>query len=194
MPLRLQLLGRRVPGWPGVDQGRLPLRRANQDRIALADVEKIDGDRPRCRRRTSSTGAGRARCRPARRGRARAEQRSRKHPKRLHSLMSPPGSVAFRSFWTLPRFRGELLGRLGVTLEAQVRTSPALRRGRKQRLGDVDRLAVLGHEDGDRLVLAFEPVEGKEGGHAVALLALLDNYRPLRDLCRIPPIGSPPSV
>ena len=174
MPLRFSG-GRGVPGGAGVDQGRLALGRADQDRVALADVEELDGQ-PIARRTRTSPRTSWARPVGAETHRPRREQdRGSPEPGAFHSLMSPPGSVFFRSSWTVRVSSASFSGGLGVTFEGQREHVAGLDAGGEQGPGKVDGVAVVGQEDGDRLVLALEAIEGQADGHAVVSLCSLDN-------------------
>ena len=132
MPFRLSA-GGRVLRRPGVDQRGLPLGRANQDRIALADVEEVDGDRTRAppdqleRSWPSPVLAGPTSKSPIRT----AMRRNR----RVSQLDVPAGIGRLQVFLDLPGLFAKLLRGLGVTLEAQCQDIAGPGRGRRRDLG-----------------------------------------------------------
>src|SRR5262249_41015754 len=123
-PLAPEDLSRPVARGAGIHEGRFPFGRANQDRVALADVEKVDDHRPGRLARRSREKLGEAR-RGRREKRGPEDDEYSQRPVSSHSLMSPPGSVAFRSFWTLRVTSISL--RVAASSRSRVRviTSPA---------------------------------------------------------------------
>src|SRR5208337_292496 len=130
----LQELGRGVAGGPGVHQGRLAFRRANQDRIALADVEEINDERLGGPARPSREELGGAWRGWAGKQQAEQDQETQK-PAGLHSLMSPPGSVFSRSFWTCRVSSASLRVSSGSASSVSESTSPAFAPGGSSALG-----------------------------------------------------------
>src|SRR5271157_2836697 len=97
----------------------------------------------------------------------------------------PSGIRLLEVLLDVPGLLGQFAGFLGVGFERQREYVAGLGAGGQQRPGEVDRLAVVGQEDGDRFLLAFKAIEGQAGGHAVFSLRSPDNYWSLRDLLRV---------